>query len=251
MAEFQNTIDLLGDEVVARKIVDRTIEEFTDDGLKKIAESAFYKCTMLTRIELPNATEFGSSAFGGCSKLKNVSAPLITSIGSTAFGDSGVEEIDFPLLRNAGSQTYRYCKSLKRVNLPLVSAVGYSEFQGCRALTSVNVPLARTIGNYAFVGCGALTSIDLPAASQIQGDNFGGAFRLCQKLAVVILRNKTVCSLSGIEAFSYTPFYTDGTGGTVYVPQALIEQYQNATNWSTLYAEGTCNFVAIEGSEYE
>jgi hypothetical protein len=50
---------------------------------------------------------------------------------------------------------------------------------------------------------------------------------------------------------SKTPFASGGTGGTVYVPQALITEYQNATNWSTLYAGGTCNFVAIEGSEYE
>jgi hypothetical protein len=53
------------------------------------------------------------------------------------------------------------------------------------------------------------------------------------------------------KVFDGTPFASGGTGGTVYVPQALITEYQNNTNWSALYAQGTCNFVAIEGSEYE
>jgi hypothetical protein len=57
--------------------------------------------------------------------------------------------------------------------------------------------------------------------------------------------------LSNTNTFNSTPFATSGTGGTVYVPQALITEYQNATNWSTLYSGGKCNFVAIEGSEYE
>ena len=65
------------------------------------------------------------------------------------------------------------------------------------------------------------------------------------------LRSETVCTLSNVNAFNNTPFASGETGGTVYVPQALIEDYKIATNWSTLYEAGTCNFVAIEGSEYE
>jgi hypothetical protein len=57
--------------------------------------------------------------------------------------------------------------------------------------------------------------------------------------------------LSSISSFNSTPFATNGTGGTVYVPQALIAQYQQATNWSVLHTAGTCSFAAIEGSEYE
>jgi hypothetical protein len=65
------------------------------------------------------------------------------------------------------------------------------------------------------------------------------------------MRGATVCPLINTNVFNSTPFAAGKAGGTVYVPQALIEQYQTATNWSTLYAAGTCNFVAIEGSEYE
>ena len=79
----------------------------------------------------------------------------------------------------------------------------------------------------------------------------GSVFGYCKNLTTLVLKSETVCTLSNINAFNNTPFASGKTGGTVYVPQALIESYQTATNWSTLYAAGTCNFVAIEGSEYE
>jgi hypothetical protein len=77
------------------------------------------------------------------------------------------------------------------------------------------------------------------------------AFSGCTNLRTIIIRGETVATLSDVNNFTDTPFASGGTGGTVYVPEALIESYQNATNWSTLYAAGTCTFVAIEGSEYE
>ena len=73
----------------------------------------------------------------------------------------------------------------------------------------------------------------------------------CTALKTIVLRSAGLCSLVNANALTGTPFASGGTGGTVYVPSALIESYKTATNWSTLYAGGTCNFVAIEGSEYE
>jgi hypothetical protein len=119
-------------------------------------------------------------------------------------------------------------------------------FSDCTALTTVNVPNATIVENYAFDGCTALASIDLPKVTSLGTE----AFDRCKALKTVILRSETVCSTT-LSAFNNTPFASSGTGGTVYVPQALIESYQNATNWSALYAAGKCNFVAIEGSEYE
>ena len=62
MAEFQNTIDLLGDEVVAASIIDKTITEFNDDGLTNVGAHAFFQCTALTSVNLPNATSIGMNA---------------------------------------------------------------------------------------------------------------------------------------------------------------------------------------------
>lgn len=181
MADFQNTIDLLGDETVSVKIISKEIEEFADDLVSKLGEYAFYYCTRLTSVDLPNVTSVDSNVFVGCSKLTSV-------------------------------------------NFPSLKGVGTSMFEQC-----------------------SLTSIDLPSATSINA----AAFHSCSKLTILILRSQTLCTLSNTNALFKTPFASGGTGGTVYVPQALISQYQQATNWSTLYAGGKCNFVAIEGSEYE
>jgi hypothetical protein len=100
-----------------------------------------------------------------------------------------------------------------------------SVFQNCTALKKLDFPKVNYFVSYCLQGCTALTAL--------------------------ILRNNAVATLANINAFANTPFASNGTGGTVYVPAALIESYQTATNWSTLHAAGTCSFAAIEGSEYE
>lgn len=52
-----------------------------------IGPSAFYECTGLTNITIPNSvTEIGMWALKGCSNLKSITIPnSVTSIGSSAF----------------------------------------------------------------------------------------------------------------------------------------------------------------------
>ncbi len=56
--------------------------------LASIGESAFYECSKLTNIEIPNTvTTIGNNAFYYCSSLKYIEIPnSVTSIGSKAFG---------------------------------------------------------------------------------------------------------------------------------------------------------------------
>lgn len=139
------------------------------------------------------------------------------------------------------------CTKLKSVSLPNAVTIGNNAFDICIALTDVHIPAATTIGGSAFSSCNELSFLDLPSATSIGS----GAFYICPKLSTLVLRSSTVCELKNENAFNSTPFASGGTGGTVYVPSSLIASYQTASNWSTLYNAGTCNFVAIEGSEYE
>jgi hypothetical protein len=226
MIDFVNTIDLLGDETTKAAIIEKTISEFNDDVINKVGDYAFYGCNALTSIDLPKVTSIGGSAFSGCTALTSIDLPKVTSIGGSAFN---------------------ICNALTSIDLPNVTSIGGSAFRDCAALTDINFPNVTSIDDYAFYGCNALTSIDLPKVTSIGRT----AFAHCPNLNVIILRSQSVCTLNNTSAFNGTPFASGGTGGTAYVPQALIEQYQNETNWSKLYAAGTCNFVAIEGSEYE
>lgn len=129
----------------------------------------------------------------------------------------------------------------------VLKTIGHSAFAYCSALTSVDLPSVTSIGAMAFNTCSSLTIVKLSDVTSI-GAN---AFAWCSALTTIIARSATVIPLSSTSVLTQTPFASGKSGGTVYVPQALIESYQTATNWSTLYAAGTCNFVAIEGSEYE
>lgn len=144
--------------------------------------------------------------------------------------------------------TFNGCYNLVSADFPNVTHLHYGRyFQNCTALTEVNIPLLDMVSISTFSGCTSLSSVDFPMAKSISGSAFAG----CTALKTIVLRSSTVCSLANVSALNKTPFASGGTGGTVYVPAALIESYQTATNWSTMYAAGTCNFVAIEGSEYE
>ena len=79
----------------------------------------------------------------------------------------------------------------------------------------------------------------------------GNEFQNCSKLKVLILRRSSVAALASTNAFTGTPFASGGTGGTLYVPNALISSYQGASNWSTILGYANNSIVKIEGSAYE
>ena len=92
------------------------------------------------------------------------------------------------------------------------------------------------VGQYVFYGCSKLTSLDFANVTSIEANAFNG----CSGLETLILRSSKVCTLSATNAFTSTKI-TSGTG-YIYVPSALLANYQSATNWST-YAS---KFRAIE-----
>ena len=75
MSTFINTIDALGEDVVADSMILRTITEFKDDVVKKIGACAFRNCKSLTLVDTPNVTtivgdNWEANAFQTCSALK-------------------------------------------------------------------------------------------------------------------------------------------------------------------------------------
>jgi hypothetical protein len=67
-----NTIDKYTDPITFIKIVDRTIDEYIDDEITFIGVNAFYDCSSLATVDLPEATSIGDSAFSSCSSLTTV-----------------------------------------------------------------------------------------------------------------------------------------------------------------------------------
>lgn len=127
-----------------------------------IGEKAFYKCTALTGVTIPDGVlTIGTSAFEGCNKLISVSIGKgVTAIGERAFW---------------------VCSKLNSITIPdSVTSIGDSAFYGCDALASVTLGNSvTTIGNSAFSGCDGLTSITIPDSVTSIGDR---AFYYCMGL---------------------------------------------------------------------
>jgi hypothetical protein len=139
--------------------------------------------------------------------------------------------VDFPNAVSIGLFAFYGCTAIKTVNLPSVESIGNYGFYNNTALESITVPLVTELGKSSFYGCNKLVSIDLPSVVSMDAQTFYN----CSRLETVILRNEAMCALSNTNAFNNTPIASGS--GYVYVPSALVETYQNGTNWSVYSAQ--------------
>ncbi len=157
-----------------------------------IGEDAFYGCTGLTSIVIPESvTSIDYGAFWGCTGLTSITIPeSVTSIGGTVFWDcTGLTEVIWNArvcnIEEVGfSHPFYACDNIKQFtfgdNVELIPAglclgltgltsieipesvkeIEPSAFYGCTGLTTITIPeLVTSIGDYAFSGCTGLTEV--------------------------------------------------------------------------------------------
>ena len=109
-------------------------------------------------------------------------------------------------------------------------------------------PSLESTGNYVFADQSLTEIVDLGTKMpNINTWYFSGA----SKMLTLIIRKASIVSIANINSFNGTPFASGKTGGTLYVPSALISSYQSATNWSTILGYANNQILPIEGSIYE
>lgn len=176
-------------------------------GATTVGASAFYNCIGITGVIIPDGvTSISSSAFNHCTNLTSIMIPNgVTIIGSNAFA---------------------YCSSLTSVTIPnSVTSIGTQAFFDCTNLTSITIPDSVTsIGTSAFSGCTKLTSITIP--NSVTGIS-AGAFFSCTSLVTVTVEASTPPTI-GINVFSDNYVLE-----AIYVPDASVNAYKTANNWST------------------
>jgi hypothetical protein len=146
------------------------------DSVTSIGNYAFYACSGLTSVTLPDSvTSIGDYAFYACSGLTSVTLPdSVTSIGFESFSGctsltSIVVAVDNPnyssigplLLNKNGDQLFTGAGASGDFTIPnSVTYIWGSAFSSSTSLTSITIPNKVTyIGDYAFSGCTSLTSI--------------------------------------------------------------------------------------------
>lgn len=211
------TVNVQGSDFNVKGFIDRSITTLTmPSDLTGVGAGAFMDCQdlNLVDVELPSTvTRVGDMAFMGLRKMKSIRCDgAITAMGSMALAPS-----------NSG-----YAMQLESAMFPNMTS-----------------PVQRLFSEGTTSGraCASLTTVDLGKCPRITGAAFVG----CSSLKNLILRYDGVCDLYSTDAFANTPFRTEGSGCKVYVPQSYVASYSAATNWHSL----KCEFVAIEGSEYE
>ena len=207
-------------------------------------------------IDLPACTKVGEQGFAG-SRVRSVNLPACTYADVKAFWGSALESVDLPACTTIKWNVFEFCCKLKSVSLPVCTVIESYDFRCCYALesvdlpactvlnqqafnqcyslVSVNLPVCTTVGYYAFEST-ALEFIDLPACTELQT----GAFRFSASLATIVLRSETLCTLS------YDVFTSCTSLASVYVPDALVDEYKAATNW-TAYADKIKPLSEYEG----
>jgi hypothetical protein len=150
------------------------------NGVKRIADYAFYDCDALTSVTLPDSVEtIGQHAFAFADKLPSIKIPPgVKSIGECAFcncaklsavtvdaGNANYADVSGVLFSKARDTLLCFPANHAATTYVVpssVTSIAGSAFLGAAHLASVAVPSGvKNIGDYAFAYCPAMTSATL------------------------------------------------------------------------------------------
>ena len=199
--------------------------------LKSIGSMAFYNCTLLESINLPDYVTTYSYAFMGCENLISISEKssiiIIPAGGCDFAGDTNLStNIVIPEgVENIYTSAFDRCSSIKKVTLPSTLKDIYSQaFSEC-GITSLELPEGlEKIYKGAFNSCPNLKKIEIPdsvvsiGSSSNSGmwarNNTGGIFGNCTNLEEVKLGK----GFASCEQIFGGPYGQSGEKGFNYHP---------------------------------
>ena len=245
------------------------IKTVQDSSLTAVADAIRAKTGKSASMEFPSefVSEIGSIETGGGGRTdrewmsKTVSGSV--TYNGTTFpimldGFASITSFEAPNLTNLYNANYmfRNCTSLETISMPKLERMFGVDFFRATLIQTLVLPKLGTgknalqgiIAGKTFYNCSRFKALDCEHLATIQSNGFQNA----SVFDTLIIRTTSyTCTLSDISGFAGTPFASDGSGGTLYVPQSRISSYESATNWSTILGYANNSIQAIEGSIYE
>lgn len=203
------------------------------NSVTTIGVDSFSQCNYLTDVVLPSSiTTIGGDAFYYNRRLKNVNIPSgVTTIDISTFENCfALSSCTIPndsSLTNIGNRAFKLCISLTSINIPsTVTVFGNECFMSCSGLTSINIPNGTTAIPDSFLnGCSGLTSITIPSTVSGIGSS---AFLNCKGLEYIEFKSQFAPTLNSDGGATFR----NTNNCPIYVPDASVEDYKTATNWS-------------------
>lgn len=207
---FKYSVSQTGEATIIEYIgTDTAVEipnEIDGNTVTAIGIAAFYGCTDLTSITIPDSiTSIGTKAFQLCTSLTSITIPDgVISIGERAFDEcTSLISITIPKsVTSIGKNAFVGCTSLKSIELDnsntaylLADGILFNKgktqlikYPGKKDGTSYSIPDSVTsIGSSAFYGCANLENITIPE-SVTYIDEY--AFNSCVNLTSVTISSK-------------------------------------------------------------
>ena len=172
------------------------------EGVTRIGR-AFYGAKVIETVSLPSSlTYMGDQVFTNCEKITSVVIPAaVDSIGSAFYNCKALAEVTFKGAPSYLNNTFN-STAITEMKLPEgVEFIGTSTFGSCKSLKKIELPASLdNVGIMCFYGCSALEEITSKAV------------------------NPPTASLMAFDSVDKEI--------PVYVPEASIEEYQNASQWN-------------------
>ena len=217
------------------------------ENTKVICNDAFWGCTSLSCIVIPNSvtyigddafsmtalssvvipnsvTSIGKGTFWNCTFLSSIVIPnSVTSIEKQAFdGCTSLSSIVIPdSVTNIGERAFSSCTSLSGIVIPnSVKSIGYRMFSSCTSLSSIVIPNSVTsIGDSAFWDCTSLFSIIIPDSVTSIGSC---AFSNCSSLSNIVIP-ASVTNMDGNPFLYWNGILTVLSSSFFYANDVLID----------------------------
>ncbi len=207
------------------------LEEVTVAGTPEIRMGAFWECTKLSSVSIPEGAVLGEAVFYGCHLLcdddgfvvKNgilfeysgqaASAVIpagVRKISAYAFRSGTMSSVSIPdSVTDIGPYAFYLCTNLGSIEIPInITVIRQYTFSGCSNLSGVSLAGDITaIEQYAFSGCSNLENIEIPSTVTSIGSY---AFSGCSSLSSLNVP-ETVATI-GTNAFSRCTGLQDENG---------------------------------------